>query len=387
MISYYKKNKLGKSGELRYGEDLSAPKISSLFKTSIYLSSLFLLFPSTVFAAIHLLPDVQVEEKSDILSSPPKASIDSERCEKAGYTYYASGKCPSYHNQETCVFMDKYLKCDARGWCLDNGYATTSCTLPKILDTQCPNGLSLYKKCSCPSTYKYACTGTGYSSGNGTVCDGKYTKCNCSSLYDWTGSACIHTHSYSCPSGYSTSKSGMISPASTSKVCACGAKSGTCYKETHSHSYSCPSGYSTSCTYGYSTTTSKVCSCGATSGTCYSCLSECEANPCASGCYTNKSCTYGCAGYNSCGGCSSCKSAPATTTQKDYYFWCCNSECDYSGCMAKVGYSCSNNDRYTGCTGSKVFVQCVGPSYSTTDPETGLADNFPHNGARYFCKH
>lgn len=443
MSSYCKKTELSKNGELRYGEDLSAPKISSLFKTSIYLSSLFLLTPTSSYAAIHLLPDVQNEEQQNILSDPPKASIDSLRCEKAGYTYYASGKCPAYHNQESCIFSDRYLKCDAQGWCLDNGYSKTSCTSPKVVDTQCPNGTALYKNCVCPNSYAYTCTGTGYSSGNGTVCESKYTKCNCStnyvwsgsacvcdssfkyscsgsgyssgsgtfcggkykscncaSLYSWTGSACVHTHSYSCPSGYKTSSSGMISPVSTSKICACGATSGTCYKEGHSHSYSCPSGYSSSCSYGYSSTTSQICSCGATSGTCYSCNSapactssssnycphhgSCHGDCCKDGTY--QSCDTRCGG-NGCSTSSSSSSSGGSSSQADYYFWCCDSNCSYDECYSRVGRSCSNNDSYTSCTGSKIFQKCVGPSTSFYNPLTGVTDTFSHTGSLYFCSH
>ena len=47
--------------------------------------------------------------------------------------------------------------------------------------------------CSCPSTYKYTCSGTGYSGGSGTACGGKYTACTCASGYGWNGSSCgIH---------------------------------------------------------------------------------------------------------------------------------------------------------------------------------------------------
>ena len=327
-------------------EFFATQKIGMTLLVGIF--SLFLLFPNVSNSAVYFLPDAQWD-------APMNVSIDSSQCEISGYTYYSSGTCPAYHNQETCVFNDKYLKCDATGWCRDNSYTISSCTSPKIVDTQCPNGLSLYKYCACPSTYKYTCTGTGYSSGNGTVCDGKYTKCNCSSLYDWTGSACIHTHSYSCPDGYSTSSSGMISPASTAKTCACGATSGSCYKETHSHSYSCTSGYSSSCSYGYWGTASKKCSCGATSGTCYDCKSYCEANPCGSGCYTDRSCTYGCASYNSCGGCSSCESAPVDP--------CAGVSCPSA---KSCTYGCASYSSSTSCC-SSVCTSCN--SAPTPDPD------------------
>ena len=44
--------------------------------------------------------------------------------------------------------------------------------------------------CSCPSTYKYACTGTGYSGGSGTACGGKYQSCTCASSYEWKNGSC-----------------------------------------------------------------------------------------------------------------------------------------------------------------------------------------------------
>ena len=300
------KNKIGRSLEFFATQKIGMTVLMVVF-------SLFLLFPNVSNSAVYFLPDAQSDE---IFSSSPIASIDSVRCEEVGYTYYSSGTCPAYHNQETCVFSDKYLKCDGKGWCLDNGYTLSSCPNPKLLTTQCLNGLGYYKSCVCPTTYKYACTGTGYSSGNGTVCESKYTKCNCSTNYVWSGSACVcdsafkyscsgtgyssgsgascggkykscncstyyswngsacaHVHSYVCPSGYQASSSGMIAPASKAKVCqlsGCSSTSGACYKETHSHSYSCPSGYSTSSSGMISpASTSKVCSCGAKSGTCY----------------------------------------------------------------------------------------------------------------------
>ena len=301
--------------------------------------SLFLLFPNSSYSAVYFLPDAQWD-------NPINVSIDSSQCEDAGYTYYSSGQCPAYHNQDTCVFSDRYLKCDAEGWCRDNAYTITSCSSPKVVNTQCPNGLSLYKYCVCPSEYKYSCTGTGYSGGSGTACDGKYTKCNCSTYYSWNGSACAHVHSYVCPSGYKETSSGMIEPASTSKVCqlsGCSSTSGSCYKETHSHSYSCSSGYSSSCSYGYSGTSPKSCWCGATSGSCYSCKSYCEANPCGSGCYTNLSCTYGCNSYNSCGGCNSCASNPCAGVSCPSAVSCtygCASYSSSTSCCSSVCTSC-----------------------------------------------
>ena len=60
-------------------------------------------------------------------------------------------------------------------------YQSCTCTSPYTWS----NGA-----CSCPSTYKYTCTGTGYSGGSGTACGGKYTKCSCKSGYTWKNGTC-----------------------------------------------------------------------------------------------------------------------------------------------------------------------------------------------------
>ena len=179
-------------------EFFATQKIGMTLLVGIF--SLFLLFPNVSNSAVYFLPDAQWD-------APMNVSIDSSQCEISGYTYYSSGVCPAYHNQDTCIFNDKYLKCDATGWCMDNGYTLSSCPNPKVLTTKCSNNLALYKSCVCPTTYKYACTGTGYSSGNGTVCDGKYTKCNCATNYVWNGSACVcdSAFKYTCSgTGYSS---------------------------------------------------------------------------------------------------------------------------------------------------------------------------------------
>ena len=63
-----------------------------------------------------------------------------------------------------------------------------------------------YQSCTCDSTYKYTCSGTGYSGGSGSACGGKYTKCSCQSPYTWTSGACKcpSTYKYTCSgTGYS----------------------------------------------------------------------------------------------------------------------------------------------------------------------------------------
>ncbi len=43
----------------------------------------------------------------------------------------------------------------------------------------------------CSSGYQYTCTGTGYSGGSGTACNGLYEACTCSSGYYWSGESCV----------------------------------------------------------------------------------------------------------------------------------------------------------------------------------------------------
>ena len=47
-----------------------------------------------------------------------------------------------------------------------------------------------YKTCTCDSSYKYTCTGTGYSGGSGAACDDKYQSCTCASGYEWKDGGC-----------------------------------------------------------------------------------------------------------------------------------------------------------------------------------------------------
>jgi len=283
-----KQKKPSKKGELRYINIMLAPKPSSLNIIWTYLSSrvlpfLVILLSSTAHAATCFLPDCHLETIKSV-------NEDTIRCNELGYNYSSSGKCPIYNVQDTCTYNSNYIKCDAEQWCLNNGYTITSCPSPKILDIQCPNNLSLYKTCSCPSDYAYSCSGTGYSSGNGTACNGKYTNCNCTANYTWNGSTCVqtHTHSYSCPSG----------------------------------SYSS----SSSCTYGTSGTVSKICSCGATSGTCYKCAT-----------CTSSSSNY-CSVHNTCHG--DCCS--------DGTYEPCEEVCGGNGCSTSSSSSSSGGNTSSG---------------------------------------
>ena len=96
-----------------------------------------------------------------------------------------------------------------------------------------------YQSCSCDSSYKYTCFGTGYSGGSGTACGGKYTKCNCSSNYSWNGSSCAlscsSSYKYTCSGiGYSGGSGSACGGKYTACTCASGYewKDGSCQKQT-----------------------------------------------------------------------------------------------------------------------------------------------------------
>ena len=76
--------------------------------------------------------------------------------------------------------------------------ATTDCASLGYTEASCPNGGI---KCpfgntwsckgeNCGSSFKYACSGTGYAGGSGNACGGKYEQCSCTSGYTWNGTSC-----------------------------------------------------------------------------------------------------------------------------------------------------------------------------------------------------
>ena len=96
-----------------------------------------------------------------------------------------------------------------------------------------------YQSCTCNSSYKYTCSGTGYSGGVGAACGGKYTKCNCSSNYSWNGSSCAlscsSSYKYTCSgTGYSGGVGSSCGGKYTACKCANGYewKDGSCQKQT-----------------------------------------------------------------------------------------------------------------------------------------------------------
>ena len=94
-----------------------------------------------------------------------------------------------------------------------------------------------YQSCSCDSSYKYTCSGTGYSGGSSTACGGKYTACTCTSPYTWSGSACTcpSNYTYTCSgTGYAGGSGTACGGKYTACTCASGYewKNGSCQKQT-----------------------------------------------------------------------------------------------------------------------------------------------------------
>ena len=306
------------------------------------------LLPSNVSAGICFLPDCMDE---DVVQGDINMNInsDTEYCEEKGYTYYSSGECPQYQAKiGTCSRDDHYLKCDAVTWCKNNGYNTQTCSLPSFVNDQCPNGKPYYKGCkedrprACREQgYVNSCSpGRLYATSNRCPWDNSYGKCctaspsaGCPTDYkvtcdpsrgssgtDTCGYTCYRCCDDNCPSGTSKNYTGSYSTTTE-----CGSRCNRCK--------SCPSGSSTSYTGSYAGTTE--CNGGQS---CYKCNDTCRSGQksvscsstyvktkvstteCGTACYecqynsdcsvTSKSCDYGCASYNSCSKCTSCKSKP-----------------------------------------------------------------------------
>ena len=325
-----------------------------------------LLPPSNASAGVCFLPDCMDDEvvQGDINMN---INSDTEYCEEKGYTYYSSGECPQYQAKVgTCSRDDHYLKCDAVTWCKNNGYNTQTCSLPSFVNDQCPNGKPYYKGCkedrprACREQgYVNSCSpGRLYKSTNRCPWDSSYGKCctaspstGCPSNYkvtcdssrgssgtDTCGYTCYRCCSDACPSGTSQNYHGSYggrtecgSSCYRCKDCTSGSRSysgsyvgssecGSCY----ACSDTCRSGQkSVSCSSNYIKTRVSTTECGTA---CYSCQynSACSATP--------KSCSYGCASTNSCGICTSCKSAPACTHSS--HVSCSNGCATYCPCCS-----------------------------------------------------
>ncbi len=323
---------------LKLNSAVSALAVAAAF--SVFLP------PSNAYCGVCFLPDCGDED--GVFPGPnPNPNSDTEWCEKKGYTYYASGKCPQYQALVSkCKRDDFYLKCDDVTWCKQNGYNTTSCPIPSYLDGQCPNGKPYYKQCkedrprACREAgYVNSCSpGRLYATTNRCPYDKSFGKCctaspsaGCPSSYavncdpargssgtDTCGYTCYRCCSDECSRGsknYTGSYAGTTECGSTCRYCKDCTSGSTSYSGSYVGSSECGNCYSCSdnCRSGQksvscSSTYNKVRVSSTECGTsCY----ECQYNSDCS--VTSKSCSYGCASTNSCGKCTSCKSKPAIT--------------------------------------------------------------------------
>ncbi len=334
--------------------------------------------PSNAYCGVCFLPDCGDED--GVFPGPnPNPNIDTDKCEKEGFTYYASGKCPQYQAvTDTCPFDDYYLKCDAKTWCQQNGYNTTTCSIPNYVDQPCPSFATLYKGCkrdnqrackelkytkTCPSGQKLKknsgrCT---YDSSYGTCCTPSdcpaYTSLT-SSSYGMNGTdgceyTCYYTCNPNCPSGTSTSNPGGCGGSTKN---GCGDK--TCYYP-----------YQACCTPSCSDTTSS-CSCGSYTisdgcgGTCKRCSSCCNSSS-SNWCSVHSTCHGDCCKDGSIDSCDpQCGGYGCSPSNPGYHMSCCDDIGSYCGryndCAFKfsgIGFSnCSsalsscNNAEFIGCS-------------------------------------
>ena len=143
-----------------------------------------------------------------------------ENCITLGYT---ETSCPN-GNGLRCPFDELYACLGSSVDCSALGYDKTCTGAGEVGSGPSCNGK--YASCTCNASYKYTCTGTGYSGGSGEACNGKYTKCTCKSPYTWTSGVC------KCPSTYKYTCSGT--GYSGGSGTACGGKYQSC---------TCTSGY------------------------------------------------------------------------------------------------------------------------------------------------
>ncbi len=335
-----------------------------------------LLPPSNAYCGVCFLPDCGDED--GVFPGPnPNPNSDTEWCEKKGYTYYASGKCPQYQALVSkCKRDDFYLKCDDVTWCKQNGYNTTSCPIPSYLDGQCPNGKPYYKQCkedrprACREAgYVNSCSpGRLYATTNRCPYDKSFGKCctaspsaGCPSSYavtcdpargssgtDTCGYTCYRCCSDECSRGsknYTGSYAGTTECGSTCRYCKDCTSGSTSYSGSYVGSSECGNCYSCSdnCRSGQksvscSSTYNKVRVSSTECGTsCY----ECQYNSDCS--VTSKSCSYGCASTNSCGKCTSCNSTPphshSYSCPSGYSTSCSNGYSDTSSKTCSCGSS------------------------------------------------
>ncbi len=149
-------------------------------------------------------------------------------CYALGYTQTS---CPNGKGVKCPFGNGWYCGGTAAQDCIKLGYDKDCTGAGESGSGQTCNGK--YQSCTCDSSYKYTCSGTGYSGGSGTACGGKYTKCTCKSPYTWTSGACKcpSTYQYTCSgTGYSGGSGSACGGKYTACTCASGYewKDGSC---------------------------------------------------------------------------------------------------------------------------------------------------------------
>lgn len=165
--------------------------------------------------------------------------------------FCCDAECGDY---DACMYAMKRDCDDVQGSCKSTG------GIPRRLRCYYGNGFAAFYQgeyeCVFSADYKYTCSGTGYSGGEGTAYNGKYKSCYCASGYVWKNGSCLKKmdpYSFnccdtSCPSYYSCSQEGRFSGCS-SMISTCQGQGGTailkeCYDEygyisTYGASYKC----------------------------------------------------------------------------------------------------------------------------------------------------
>ena len=147
--------------------------------------------------------DTSIGEKGVGVACNGKYKECCSSCEGYDYTsipsgYVSNGECQS------CDGKKYKIKCDPQKYVLAptcgtlGGYGNT-CTDDGgtyYAECKCPNNYewsSSQKKCVCATSFKYSCSGTGYSGGDENSCNNKYSKCKCANGFTWNASqgACV----------------------------------------------------------------------------------------------------------------------------------------------------------------------------------------------------
>ena len=212
--------------------------------------------------------------------------------------------------------------------------------------TTCKRGTETWYSACCENTYKYACSGTGYASGSGSACAGKYTGCVCSTQYTWDNGVCKYcgdSYKYAC------SGTGYASGVGSS----CGSRYTSC---TCSPQYSWGSSGCTYCGDAYKYACSGT---GYASGSGTACGSRYTACNCStqykwsgSACtYCGDSYKYACSvsGNITGGSGTACGSRYTACTCATNYVW--NASSESCGCDSSFKYACSGTG-YSGGSGT-----------------------------------